>query len=67
MSVGKYLGEVVREGKRVRWPKRDDLLPAILVVVTITVLFALLLYVEDLAGNRLIDILRDAFKGIAGE
>ncbi len=61
MSPKKYMTEVVREGKRVRWPKRDELVPAIIVVVTITVLFALLLYVEDLAGNRLIDILKNAF------
>ncbi len=61
MSPKKYMTEVVREGKRVRWPKRDELVPAIIVVVTITVIFALLLYVEDLAGNRLIDILKNAF------
>ena len=61
MTVGKYVGEVVREGKRVRWPKRDTLIPAIIVVVIITVIAALILYVEDLAGNRLIQILKDAF------
>ncbi|MBR0295423.1 MAG: preprotein translocase subunit SecE [Bacilli bacterium] len=64
MGVKKYVGEVIREGKRVRWPKRDVLIPAIIVVVIITVVAALILYVEDLAGNRLIQILRDAFAGM---
>ena len=66
MTVGKYVGEVVREGKRVRWPKRDTLIPAIIVVVIITVIAALILYVEDLAGNRLIQILKDAFSSMKG-
>ena len=61
MTPRKYIGEVVREGKRVRWPKRDELIPAIIVVVIITVLAALILYVEDLAGNSLIQIIKDAF------
>ena len=61
LGVKKYVGEVVKEGKRVRWPKRDVLIPAIIVVVIITVVAALILYVEDLAGNRLIQILKDAF------
>ena len=61
LGVKKYVGEVVKEGKRVRWPKRDVLIPAIIVVVIITVVAALILYVEDLAGNRLIKILKDAF------
>ena len=37
MSTGpvKYTKEVIREGKRVRWPKRDQLIPAIIAVVVI--------------------------------
>ena len=65
MGVKKYVDEVVKEGKRVRWPKRDVLIPAIIVVVIITVLAALILYVEDLAGNRLIQILKDAFSSMS--
>lgn len=66
MGVKKYVGEVFREGKRVRWPKRDTLIPAIIVVVVITVLAALILYVEDLAGARLIQIIKDAFTSTQG-
>ena len=65
MGVKKYVDEVVKEGKRGRWPKRDVLIPAIIVVVIITVLAALILYVEDLAGNRLIQILKDAFSSMS--
>ena len=65
MTPGKYMAEVVKEGKRVRWPKRDVLIPAIIVVVVIAVFAALILYVEDLAGNRLIQILKDAFSSMS--
>ena len=61
MGLKKFTGEVVKEGKRVRWPKRDVLVPSIVVVVVIAVLFALILMLEDQAGARLIEILRDAF------
>ena len=64
MGMKKFAGDVVREGRRVRWPKRDELIPAIITVVVIMVFFALILYVEDLAGNKIIDILKDAFSGI---
>lgn len=64
MGVRKFAGEVVREGKRVRWPKREELIPAIIVVVVIAVVAALLLYVEDLAGNKIIDILENAFSSM---
>ena len=64
MGVRKFAGEVVREGKRVRWPKREELIPAIIVVVVIAVFAALILYLEDLAGNKIIEILKDAFSGM---
>ena len=64
MGLGKYLKGVVKEGKRVRWPKREVLIPSILVVVVIAAVTGLLLFAEDLAGKQLIDILSDAFKGI---
>ena len=64
MGVKKFTGEVIREGKRVRWPKRDELIPAIIVVVVIAVFAALILYLEDLAGNKIIEILKDAFSGM---
>lgn len=64
MGLGKYFKGVIKEGKRVRWPKRELLIPSIIVVVIIAAVTGLLLFAEDLAGKQLIDILSDAFKGI---
>lgn len=64
MGLKRAVANVAKEGKRVRWPKREVLLPSILVVIVITALAALILFVEDEAGNTLLNILRDAFKEI---
>ena len=64
MGLKSYAKGVVKEGKRVRWPKRDTLVPAIIVVVVISVLASLLLLAEDAAGNKLIEILGNAFNSI---
>lgn len=63
MSVKKFASDVIKEGKKVRWPKRDVLIPTIITVVVVMVFFAIILYLEDLAGNNLIEILRNAFSG----
>ena len=64
MGLVKFAKGVVKEGKRVRWPKRDVLIPSIIVVVIISVVAGLLLFAEDLAGKKLIDILADAFSSM---
>ncbi|MCQ2799619.1 MAG: preprotein translocase subunit SecE [Bacilli bacterium] len=61
MNPGKYLKEVVKEGKRVRWPKRDELWPAIAVVIIITVFCALFLALEDLTAQSIINQIKAAF------
>ena len=61
MGVRKFTQDVVKEGKRVRWPKRDVLVPAFIVVVIITALTALILMGEDSLGKGLIDVLRKTF------
>ena len=66
MGLKNYSKGVVKEAKRVRWPKRDVLLGSIIVVIIISVLAGLLLFAEDWAGNSLINILRDAFSGMRG-
>lgn len=63
MTPKKYVKEVIKEGKRVRWPKRDILIPTIIVVIIIAGVAALFLSLEDLAAGRLIQILKDAFGG----
>ncbi len=67
MSTGpvKYTKEVIREGKRVRWPKRDQLIPAIIAVVVIAAFVAIFLSLEDLTAASLINQLKAAFgKGV---
>ena len=61
MGVKKFTQEVVKEGKRVRWPKRDVLVPAIIVVVVITAIVSMILFGEDALGKKLIDTLKGAF------
>lgn len=63
MGLKKFATGVIKEGKRVRWPKREVLIPSIIVVIIIAGITGLLLFGEDVAGRRLIDILSDAFKG----
>jgi len=59
----KYVKEVVKEGKRVRWPGRETLWPAVAVVIWISVFAALFLVLEDLAANSIISQLQSAFGG----
>ncbi|MDY5441019.1 MAG: preprotein translocase subunit SecE [Candidatus Enteromonas sp.] len=63
MNPIKYVKEVVKEGKRIRWPKRDLLIPTIVVVICISVFVALFLTLEDLTAGSLINQLRNVFGG----
>ena len=63
MTPKKYVSDVIKEGKRIRWPKRDVLIPTIIVGILIAGIAALFLSLEDLAAGRLIQILKDAFGG----
>ena len=67
MGVKNYCKGVIKEGKRVRWPKREVLIPAIIVVIVIAVICSLLLFAEDLAGAKLVNILKEAFGGMGGK
>lgn len=60
-----YTRQVVKEAKRIRWPKKDILIGTILTVVVVSVLFALILSLEDLAAGTLINKLKEAFSGWA--
>ena len=63
MNPIKYVKEVAKEGKRIRWPKREILLPTIVVVICISVFVALFLTLEDLSAGSLINQLRNVFGG----
>jgi preprotein translocase SecE subunit len=62
MGLKKFTADVVKEGKRVRWPKADVLIPSIVVVLVISFLVGLILFGEDALGKQLIDILKDSAK-----
>jgi preprotein translocase subunit SecE len=64
--IVRYFKGVRKESRRVRWPKKDEFLPAIVTVIIITVFVAVFLMVEDLAAGTLINQLRDAFSSIRG-
>ncbi len=65
MGLRKYAGEVIKEGRRVRWPKRDQFIPAFVAAVIICAFCALVLSLEDLAAGSLIGQIRELFKGFA--
>ena len=62
MGLRKFTKDVVKEGKRVRWPKADVLIPSIVVVLVISFLTGLILFGEDALGKALIDILKNNSK-----
>ncbi|MGM9813529.1 MAG: preprotein translocase subunit SecE [Candidatus Enteromonas sp.] len=63
MNPIKYTKEVVKEGKRIRWPKRDVLFSSIVVVIAISVFVALFLALEDFTAGSIINQLRNVFGG----
>lgn len=65
-KIGNYFKGVFREGKRVRWPKKDIFFPAVAVVICITLFAAIFLVLEDYASGILVAQLRDAFESIRG-
>ena len=54
MWISKYTKEVVREGKRVRWPNGEAFWPAFAVVLIISIFAALVLVLEDNAAAELL-------------
>jgi len=62
----RYFRGVYKESRRIRWPKKNEFLPAIITVIVITVFVAVFLTIEDLAAATLIAQLRDAFSSIRG-
>lgn len=62
MNVRKYAQEVIAQGRRVRWPKKDVMVPAIVVVISIAVFAAIFLSLEDLAVGEILKQLKSAFE-----
>lgn len=66
MGVKKYVGEVVKEGKRVRWPKKDVFIAALVTTLVICIFCALILRLEDFTARKLIDALEAVLSGMKG-
>ena len=64
MGVRKNTKEVIKEAKRVRWPKRDVFLMALVTTLVICIFAALVLRLEDLVAGELIKALKEVFKGL---
>jgi len=64
MNITKFLGEVNKEAKRVRWPKSDFLMNAIFIILAITVFAAFALTLQDLAVAELLGQIRSAFESL---
>ncbi len=66
MGLKKYSAEVVKEAKRVRWPKREVLFGTIVVVLVVVLFAATVLFVEDLAVGKLLGEIERVFEGLKG-
>lgn len=64
--IGNYFKGVFKEGKRIKWPKKDIFLPAVAVVISIAIFAAVFLVLEDYASGILVAQLRDAFESLRG-
>ena len=64
MGVKKYTQEVIKEGKRVRWPKKEVFFPALVTVIVICVFAALVLSLEDFVAGSIINTIRGWFSSI---
>lgn len=64
MGVKKYTQEVIKEGKRVRWPKKEVFFPALLTVIIICVFAALVLSLEDWVAGTIINTIKGWFSSI---
>ncbi len=64
MGVKKYTQEVIKEGKRVRWPKKEVFFPALVTVIVICVFAALVLALEDFLSGTIINTIKDWFSSI---
>ncbi len=62
--IRRYASGVIKEGRRVRWPKRDELFTSILVVVIIAIIASLILFLWDWLGNTLIQAINGSFEQI---
>jgi preprotein translocase SecE subunit len=63
-KITNYIRGVFHEGKRIKWPKRKELLPAFITVLVITIFAAIFLLLENYASEVLVKELRQAFESL---
>lgn len=63
MGIRKYTKEVINEGRRVRWPKKEQILPIFGAVLLIGAIAGILLLVFDLGAAKILQTIKDAFEG----
>lgn len=64
MGVRKYTKEVINEGRRIRWPKREQLIPVFGVVLLIASIAGILLLLFDVGSHQLLEMIKESFKDI---
>lgn len=64
MGVRKYTKEVIDEGRRIRWPKREQLIPVFGVVLLVASIAGILLLLFDVGSHELLQMIRDSFQDI---
>ena len=64
MGAKKYVKEVIKEGKRVRWPKWDVFFPALVTVIIICVFAALVLSLEDFVAGSIVNTIKGWFSSL---
>lgn len=63
-KILRYFKGVGKEAKRIKWPKKEQFVPSIIVVICITIFAGIFLALEDLAANTLLEQLRNAFSSL---
>lgn len=63
-KIVNYFKGVFKEGRRIKWPKKEVFFGALSVVLCITIFAAIFLSLEDFAANTILDELRKAFEAL---
>ena len=57
LKIGKFLGQVKSELKKVAWPSREELVSSTIVVLVSTILLAVFIGICDLVLSRVVNFL----------
>jgi len=57
LKIGKFIGQVRTEMKKVAWPSRDEIISSTIVVIVSTLILGVFIGLCDLVLSRFINIL----------